>query len=232
MLSIRRIISNAVISAHPKFIGNKGTTHSIRFFSKELESAEKSKDLNQLSSEQLNKTDSNADEIAVSKKCNDKFPKTISEASQEVQREFYENTDAELCLTYTCTVCSRRNSKTISRLAYLNGVVIVRCDKCQNTELVADNVKWFDDIDGKKNVEDILAEKGEKAVKVQHVSAHEFFGIKNEAISHDNVEAPNSNTIQTQQSKLKSILLAFIMGKAQIVKQKLSNMLTTERGKK
>lgn len=229
MLNIRRILINTVTSVRPKLIGNK---RSIRFYSKDLESAEKLKDFNQLSSGQLNKTDSNTDQTTDSNKCNDKFPKTISEASQEVQREFYENTDAELCLTYNCKVCSRRNSKTISRLAYLKGVVIVRCDQCESTELVADNVKWFDDIDGKRNVEDILAEKGEKAERVQHVSMQEFFGIKNEAINHDKLEAPNGDTIQTQQSKPKSILLVFIMEKARLIKQKLGNVLTTEREKK
>lgn len=66
-------------------------------------------------------------------------------------------------MLYTCTVCETRAAKTISKHAYNNGVVLVRCPGCENLHLIADRLGWFED--ESTDVESLLRQRGEQ-VKV------------------------------------------------------------------
>ena len=55
----------------------------------------------------------------------------------------------------------------MSKKSYEKGVVLIRCDGCDNLHLIADNLGWFRD--SKTNVVDILREKEEEVRSLSSV---------------------------------------------------------------
>jgi len=103
--------------------------------------------------------------------CTSPFLSSSDSVGGRLELGTFDEPITKMQLQYTCKVCGTRNSKVISKQAYTKGVVIVKCDGCQNNHLIADNLGWWKDI-GAKNVEEILASKGEKVQKgvlLEHV---------------------------------------------------------------
>lgn len=95
-----------------------------------------------------------------------------NEISQKLNQE-QEQDQARLAIKFTCDVCQTRISRTFLKSSYQKGVVIIKCTGCENHHIIADNLGWFNDLEGKKNIEEILADKGQTVKKFVNEGSQE-----------------------------------------------------------
>lgn len=65
-------------------------------------------------------------------------------------------TETHTTIGFVCKICDTRNWKSMSKQAYNHGVVIIRCDGCRSSHLIADHLGWYEH--GKKvgKIEDFM----------------------------------------------------------------------------
>ena len=81
-------------------------------------------------------------------------------------------TNDVMIIVFTCKGCGTRAARKMSKEAYNHGVVLIRCPGCNNLHLIADHLGYFDD--NSTNVEQILAQKGEKVMRMDDKQVLEF----------------------------------------------------------
>ncbi|CAI9759754.1 unnamed protein product [Fraxinus pennsylvanica] len=65
----------------------------------------------------------------------------------------------DLAMIFTCEVCDTSSVKTVCCESYDKGVVVVRCDGCNNLHPIVDQLRWFEEPD---SAEEFLAACGEE----------------------------------------------------------------------
>jgi len=70
-----------------------------------------------------------------------------------------------MSITFTCNVCDTENkNKSFGKRSYDKGIVIIRCEGCQNLHLIADRLGW---LGHNTNVEELLEKKGETVLRIK-----------------------------------------------------------------
>lgn len=88
-----------------------------------------------------------------------------------------QTTGEKMIIMFTCTVCDTRSARKISKQAYAEGVVMVRCDCCKNRYLIADRMGVFEDsIEGNSgwDIQKYMAEQGENVRSITDENVYEL----------------------------------------------------------
>ncbi|CAD8058096.1 unnamed protein product [Paramecium sonneborni] len=76
----------------------------------------------------------------------------------------YQGGNGVYVIMFKCGPCGNKMARTFTKDAYHKGVVLIRCDQCDNIHLIADNLGWFQD--EKWNVEIHAQEQGQQLNKI------------------------------------------------------------------
>ncbi|KAL6497698.1 hypothetical protein OROHE_027023 [Orobanche hederae] len=87
---------------------------------------------------------------------------TSSSIKHQVSSNLKVSERHDLAMIFTCRVCDTRSVKTVCRESYDKGVVVARCDGCNNLHLIADRLGWFGE---PGSVEEFLSARGEEVKK-------------------------------------------------------------------
>jgi mitochondrial protein import protein ZIM17 len=96
-------------------------------------------------------------------------------------------------MVFTCGNCETRAVKGFSKRSYEEGVVLVQCPGCEKRHVVADHLGWFGP---EKNIEEILASKGEPVTLVTDVELDGVGGLSLDAV----LGAPRSSNGKNEDS--------------------------------
>lgn len=85
-----------------------------------------------------------------------------NELSKNIMSNLKTSSRHDLAMVFTCKVCETRQMKSCCRESYEKGVVVVRCNGCDNLHLIVDRLGWFGE---PGSIEELLATRKETVKK-------------------------------------------------------------------
>ena len=76
-------------------------------------------------------------------------PKRDYDKLENLRKQRLTELQPKMGIIFKCNVCNTRNAQSFSKKSYEEGVVIVKCCNCGSLHLIADNLGWFEDVEGR-----------------------------------------------------------------------------------